>query len=50
VALALTRLAQHHGISQRDMLERLITAADERITRRFDPTSSAWEAYFNVTQ
>jgi hypothetical protein len=32
-ALALARLAQHHGIGQRDMLERLITAADERTTR-----------------
>jgi hypothetical protein len=29
------------------MLEQLVTAADERISRRLDPTSLAWAAYFS---
>jgi hypothetical protein len=48
-ALALERLARHHGVSQRAMLEQLVTAADERISRRLDPTSPAWAAYFSGT-
>jgi len=46
-ALALER---HHGVSQREMLEQLITAADGRITKRLDPTSPEWTAYFSVTE
>ena len=30
-ALALARLAQHHGLSQRGMLERLLLEAEKRI-------------------
>jgi hypothetical protein len=47
--LALARLARHHGISQRAMLERLIATADERITKGLDPDTPEWEAYFKVT-
>jgi hypothetical protein len=46
-SLALARLARHHGMSQRMMLERLIVVADERISHRLDPTSPAWVAYFS---
>lgn len=49
-ARALARLAKHHGISQRAMLERLIAAADSRITKRLDPDTPEWAAYFSVTQ
>ena len=49
-ALALERLARHHEISQRRMLERLITAAHDRIVRRPDPDTPAWAADFDVTQ
>jgi uncharacterized protein YidB (DUF937 family) len=48
-AQALRRLAQHHGVSQREMLERLILDADERIVRSLDPDSAAWAEYFRVT-
>lgn len=48
-ALALARLAQHHGITQRDMLERLITAADDKITAKLNPNAAEWSAYFSVT-
>lgn len=49
-ALALARLAQHHGLTQRTMLERLIAVADEAVTAELDPMSHAWETYFTVTQ
>jgi hypothetical protein len=48
--LALARLARHHGLTQRAMLEHLIAVADDTITAELDPTSQAWEAYFTVTQ
>jgi hypothetical protein len=48
-AQALRRLAQHHGISQREMLERLILDADNRIVKALDPDSAAWAEYFGVT-
>ena len=49
-ALALARLARHHGLTQRAMLEHLVAVADEAITAKLDPTSNAWDAYFTVTQ
>ena len=45
-ALALARLARHRGVTQREMLERLITTADDRITRRLDPGTPGWAKYF----
>ncbi len=48
-ALALARLAQHHGVSRRAMLERLLLSADEDITKALDPDSDEWGAYFKVT-
>lgn len=49
-ALALTRLAQRYGVTQRDMLEHLIIAADQEIVGQLDPTSPDWTAYFSVTR
>jgi hypothetical protein len=49
-ALALARLARHHGLTQRTMLEHLIAVADDTVTAELDPTSHAWDAYFTVTQ
>ena len=49
-ALALARLAQCYGVTQRDMLERLITAADDEITAKLVPGSAKWTAYFTITQ
>jgi hypothetical protein len=48
-ALALVQLARHDGVAQRDVLERLILAADKRITSRLDPSSLAWSEYMRVT-
>ncbi len=50
VALALDRLAQHHKLSKRAMLERLVLAADEGIVSTLDPDSVEWATYFEVTQ
>ncbi len=48
-ALALGRLARHHGVTRREMLESLITAADDKITAKLDPRSRKWDVYFDVT-
>jgi hypothetical protein len=48
--LALARLARRYTTSKRQMLERLITRADDAIVRRLDPDSSQWGIYFNVDQ
>ena len=45
-ALALARLARRNGETQRQVLERMILAADDRIVRKLDPSSPEWEAYF----
>ncbi|HLA36418.1 MAG TPA: hypothetical protein VJ001_16270 [Rhodocyclaceae bacterium] len=39
--LALDRLARHHGVSRRVMLERLILAADEQAGREMDDAGFA---------
>ena len=49
-ALALNRLAQHHGVTKREMLEQLIKAADGEIVATLDPTAPEWAAYFAVTR
>jgi hypothetical protein len=47
-ALALERLARHHGVTKRQMLEQLIEAADERIRKRLK-SDAEWDEYFLVT-
>jgi hypothetical protein len=49
-ALSLARLARHYGVTNRKILERLIAAADDKITAKLDPTSAAWDAYFKATR
>jgi hypothetical protein len=44
--LALARLSRHHGETNRQTLERLITAADEKITKKLDFDAPEWDAYF----
>lgn len=44
--LALRRLARHSGGSQREVLQRLISDADDAILRDLDPDSAAWADYF----
>ncbi|NRO99465.1 hypothetical protein GWC77_26655 [Paraburkholderia sp. NMBU_R16] len=48
-ALALGRLAKRYGVTQREMLERLVLAADQQILTTLDPDSSEWKEYFTVT-
>lgn len=45
--LALDRLARHHGVTRRAMLERLIVDADDSIQHGLD--DEAFENYFDVT-
>jgi hypothetical protein len=48
-ALALGRLAKRYGVTQREILERLVLAADQQILDTLDPDSSEWNGYFTVT-
>jgi hypothetical protein len=48
-ALALSRLARHHGIRNRAMLERLILTADKRVSDKLEYPSPEWTAYMSVT-
>jgi hypothetical protein len=45
--LALARLARRYAITKRQMLERLITRADDALVRRLDPDTDEWNLYFN---
>ncbi len=42
---ALQRLAKHHGVSQREMLERLVRTADQDVLKSLSPFSPEWQAY-----
>ena len=44
---ALKRLARHHGVKQREILEKLILEADEEILRSMNDTE--FEQYLGVT-
>jgi len=44
--LALERLACRHKLTKREMLERLITQADDAITRKLEPDTPKWDSYF----
>lgn len=45
-ALALARLARRYGVTQREMLERLIKAADDEVLQGLELDSPEWDAYF----
>jgi hypothetical protein len=45
-ANALARLAAHHGLTRRAMLERILNAADQQVQGDMSPGSEAWSAYF----
>jgi hypothetical protein len=44
-ALALRRLASHHGVTKQEMLERLITAEDDRMLATLPLDSPEYAAY-----
>lgn len=45
---ALRRLAKRYGVTQREMIERLVIAEDDRIREGMDPNGPEWDAYYNV--
>lgn len=45
-SLALARLAKHEQLTQREVLERLITVADDKILATLRAGTPAWDAYF----
>lgn len=49
-AYALKRLAKRYAVTQREMIERLVLAADQQIVNSLDPDSDEWREYINVTQ
>ena len=47
---ALQRLARHHGISQRALIEQILFRTDDEIIRTLEPDTSEWDHYFGVTR
>jgi len=47
-ALGLARLARRAGVTQREMVERLVAQADKEVLAGLDPDTPGWEAYFGV--
>jgi hypothetical protein len=45
----LARLAKRYGVTQRQMIEKLVIAADDEITKNMDIDTKEWEEYFSVT-
>ncbi|MCE3607014.1 hypothetical protein LXA47_25920 [Massilia sp. P8910] len=48
VHLALARLAHRYGVTQREMLERLVLAEDDRILAGIKMDTPEWDAYFGA--
>jgi hypothetical protein len=46
---ALSRLAKRYGVTKREMVERLATEADDRVSAGFKLDSPEWNEYFGVT-
>lgn len=46
-SLALERLACRYGVTKRQILEQLLQAADEEILAHLEPSTPAWQDYFN---
>ena len=46
-SLALARLARRYGVTQREILEQLVTVEDNRILATMEPGSPEWDAYFH---
>jgi hypothetical protein len=44
------RLARYHGISQREMIERLAIETDNRILKTLDLDTPEWNQYLGVTR
>lgn len=44
--IALARLARHHGVSRREVLARLIQAADDAEIEKIEMNTPEWKRYF----
>jgi hypothetical protein len=49
VAVRLARLARHHQVTRREIIERLVTAEDERVLKGIESDTPQWEAYFGLS-
>lgn len=49
-SLALARLAKRYGVTQREMIERMVLGADTDILNTLDPESQEWNTYMCVTR
>lgn len=47
-ALALVRLARRYGATQRELIERMVVAEDERVLATISPDSEEWDTYFGA--
>jgi hypothetical protein len=47
-ALGLARLARRAGVTQREMVERLVMQADKQVLAGLDPDAPGWDVYFGV--
>lgn len=45
-ALALARLACRYGVTQRELIQRMVLAEDERVLAAIPSDSAEWESYF----
>jgi hypothetical protein len=46
-ALALDRLAKSYGVTKREMLERLVVGAEDKLLEGMKSESPEWEKYFS---
>jgi hypothetical protein len=46
--MALERIARRYGVTQREMLERFLTAEDDRILAGLMPGTPEWDDYFGI--
>lgn len=47
-ALALARLARRYGVTQRELIERMVLAEDERVLATIPSDSDEWDIYFGA--
>lgn len=50
---AIGRLARHHGLTKKELIERMVSADDERIIAGLELDTAGWDQYFGklrVTQ
>jgi hypothetical protein len=47
--LALKRLARRDGITEKEMIQRLILAADDAVLKTLELDTAGWDGYFGVT-